>query len=287
MSKLFRFDFTLGCEKFDGNYLNLKDILKEFCKKGTFQEEKAWIEEINGIPCEPHYYHHFQGRVSTTNKITLSKLIKDTNGGPINSICWSPTSANCVNVDYASKVYTRVAGPWDIEEEIEYIPKQIREITNLFDWQQSVVDALSIWDKRSINMIYCPDGNIGKSTLVGWIRAYKLGRALPPVNDYKDMLRIVCDLPVSKAYIIDMPRALKKDKLWGFYSAIETIKDGYAYDDRYHFKEKIFDCPNIWIFSNIKPDFKLLSKDRWKIYNIQNGNLVLNNNCLFEADCVL
>lgn len=136
-------------------------------------------------------------------------------------------------------------------------------------------------------MIYCPDGNIGKSTLVGWIRAYKLGRALPPVNDYKDMLRIVCDLPVSKAYIIDMPRALKKDKLWGFYSAIETIKDGYAYDDRYHFKEKIFDCPNIWIFSNIKPDFKLLSKDRWKIYNVENGNLVLNNNCLFEADSVL
>jgi hypothetical protein len=65
-----------------------------------------------------------------------------------------------------------------------------------------------------------------------------------------------------------MPRALKKDKLGGFYSAIESVKDGYAYDDRYTFTEKIFDCPNIWVTSNSLPEFNLLSKDRWRIWEV-------------------
>ena len=46
------------------------------------------------------------------------------------------------------------------------------------------------------------------------MRAHELGRALPPVNDYKDMLTMVCDLPTSNAYFIDMPRALKKDQVY-------------------------------------------------------------------------
>lgn len=67
---------------------------------------------------------------------------------------------------------------------------------------------------------------------------------------------------------MDMPRAMKKDKLGGMYSAIETIKDGYAWDDRYQFKEKAFDSPNIWIFTNTAPDMDLLSRDRWKIWGV-------------------
>jgi hypothetical protein len=107
------------------------------------------------------------------------------------------------------------------------------------------------------------------------MRAHKLGRALPPVNDYKDLLRMVCDLPTSKLYLFDMPRAMNKDKMYQFYSAVETIKDGYAYDDRYTFKEKVFDCPNIWIFCNVLPDLAMLSRDRWRIWDIDNSyNLV-------------
>lgn len=275
MSKIYRFDFTLSAEILDDPTKIIK-LLKEFCKKGVFSKELSPETE----------YLHYQGRVSLIKKLTIGQLIKAT---PVSlkGIHWSCTSNNCEDNDYVTKEYTRVDGPWNIDDEIDYIPKQIREIENLFDWQQEVINNLTIWDKRTINFIYCPDGNIGKSTLVGWIRAYKLGRALPPVNDYKDMLRIVCDLPTSNAYIIDMPRALKKDKLWGFYSAIETIKDGYAYDDRYRFREKIFDCPNIWIFSNIIPELKLLSADRWKIFTVVNGSLELQNNSLFEADFVL
>lgn len=262
MSKIYRFDFTLSAEILD-DPKKLQELLREFCKSGDFSKERSPDTE----------YLHYQGRVSLKKKLTLSQLIKATPES-LKGIHWSCTSNNCEDSEYVTKEWTRVDGPWNLDDELDYIPKQIRDIEHLFEWQEEVIENLKIWDKRNINLIYCPEGNIGKSTLVGWIRAYKLGRALPPVNDYKDMLRIVCDLPTSKAYIIDMPRALKKDKLWGFYSAIETIKDGYAYDDRYRFREKIFDCPNIWIFSNTMPCLELLSKDRWRIYKVENGNLV-------------
>lgn len=263
MSKIYRFDFTLSYEILN-DYTKVKKLLEEFCKSGTFQLELSPDTE----------YKHYQGRVSLKKKLTIGQLIKAT---PISlkGIHWSCTSSNCEGNDYTQKEYSRVDGPWTLFEEADYIPRQIREISNLYTWQDQVIEKLKVWDTRTINMIYCPNGNIGKSTLIGYIRAYKLGRALPPVNDYRDMLRMVCDLPTDRNYFVDMPRALKKDKLGQFYSAIETIKDGYAYDDRYHFKEKNFDCPNIWIFSNILPEFELLSKDRWKVWVVEDNNLNL------------
>ena len=176
---------------------------------------------------------------------------------------------------YVEKDETRVDGPWRDDDEILYIPRQIREITELRCWQLEVIQSLQKWDARTINLIFCPEGNIGKSILVGYCRAHRLARALPPVNDHKDIMRMVCDLPTSKAYLFDMPRAINKDRLYGFYAGIETMKDGYAYDDRYSFKEKVFDCPNIWIFSNTLPDESLLSPDRWRIWVVDPKTLGL------------
>lgn len=254
---VWRWDFTLGyeiCGKLDR--LEVKNLLKEFCKDGTFQMEQGESGFI-----------HYQGRVSLKRKLRLPPI--DT----LKGIHWSPTSlANFDNEDYCSKNYTRLKGPWKIEEEEPYIPRQVREINELYPWQQSVIDTLNMWDTRTINCLIDTKGNIGKSILVGWIRAYQLGRVLPPVNDYKDLMRMVCDMPTSQAYMIDMPRAMKKDKLNGFYGAIESLKNGYAFDDRYKFVEKIFDSPCIWVYTNTYPDINLLSEDRWRFYTVGIGN---------------
>jgi hypothetical protein len=258
---IFRWDFTLGldiCENL--GRIEVKKLLREFCKDGTFQLEQG-----------ESGYIHYQGRVSLKKKMRLPPI--DT----LKGIHWSPTSlANFDNDDYCSKNYSRIDGPWKVEEEEPYIPRQIREIHNLHSWQQSVIDTLSVWDTRTINCLINTSGNIGKSTLVGWVRAHQLGRALPPVNDYKDLMRMVCDMPISQAYMIDMPRAIKKDKLNGFYSAIESLKDGYAFDDRYKFVEKIFDSPCIWVFTNTYPDTDLLSEDRWKFWHVGGTELYLD-----------
>jgi len=171
-------------------------------------------------------------------------------------------------VFYVTKDDTRVRGPWADTDVVVYIPRQIREITELYPWQEQVIKMSKKWDTRRIHCIIDSVGNNGKSTLVGYMRAHNLGRKLPFSNDYRDIMRMVMDMPNSNCYIIDMPRAINKEKLYQLWSAIEEIKGGYAYDDRYSFREKTFDCPQIFVFMNTPPDETLLSRDRWKKWYI-------------------
>jgi len=187
----------------------------------------------------------------------------------IKEIHFSITSnENRDNDFYTSKEESRIDGPWRDTDEKLYIPRQVREITTLYPWQQYIVDNYDVWDTRTINIIIDARGNTGKSTLVSYMRAWKLAFKIPYCNDFRDILRMVCDVPIKRCYLIDMPRAIKKDKLFQLFSAIEEIKNGYAYDDRYQFKEKVFDCPNIWIFTNILPTWELLSNDRWRVWEV-------------------
>lgn len=234
--------------------------LKEIAKAGTFQLEEG--QKTGKL--------HFQGRVSMKKRYRKSEIIKlATDNFLRGGIRWSITSNECRgNYDYLTKDHTRVAGPWDITVKPNYIPRQIREIKELRPFQKTIIADADIWNTRHVNWIYDDIGNIGKSILKTYLRAHKIGRPIPPMNDMKDIMRMVCDVPTSKLYIIDLPKAMQKNKLYGMMSAIETIKDGYAYDERHKFKEKVFDCPNIWVFSNTIPDIGLLSNDRWRFWKI-------------------
>lgn len=246
-----RWDFTLP----KGTTLELSEITswcKNNCKKYCFQLEKG-----------ESGYLHYQGRVAL--KVKARSMC-----GKLSPAHWSPSHVD--DDFYVTKVESRVEGPW--KDTDPYIPRQIRNIEKLYPWQEYIIKSAEIFDTRTINYVHCEHGNVGKSTLVGYIRAHQLGRALPPLNNAQDILRMVCDLPTANLYIFDMPRAMKKEKLFGFYSALETIKDGYAYDDRYDFREKVFDCPCIWVFSNCPPDFDCLSTDRWAVWHIIDKTLV-------------
>lgn len=248
-------DFTCSEKMYDIGLL--KKDLNERCKKWSFQ-----LEEGEGG------FRHYQGRVSLKLK---SRNMK----GVMSPCSWSITSnENKDNEFYIMKESTRIDGPWSDRDVVIVVPRQIEEIEELWPWQQQVLDRALEWNTRNIDYIYCPSGNKGKSTLCGWVRAHRLGRALPPMNDMKDIMRMVCDVPTERLYLFDMPRCMKKDKLFGFYSGIEMLKDGYAYDDRHSFKEKIFDCPNIYIFSNTLPEIDLLSSDRWRVWIIVANHLV-------------
>jgi hypothetical protein len=238
----------------------VKSWLKGIAKRFVFQRE----EGDSG-------YNHYQGRLSLVKKRRKHEALKLFENPPNYFEPTTNKEYQSGDAFYVTKIDTRIEGPWKDTDEEVYVPRQVREMGDLRPFQQHIVNDVDKWDKRSINLVYCKSGNKGKSSLVSYMRAMKLGRALPPVNDFKDLLRMVCDLPTSKLYLFDMPRAMNKDKMFQFYSAVETIKDGYAYDDRYSFKEKVFDCPNIWIFCNVLPDLNLLSMDRWKIWDIDDA----------------
>lgn len=261
---IFRFDYTLYDDDFaDAEYLKdaleeCEEYCKQHCKKYCFQAEK----------CPSTGNIHIQMRFSLKKKARRPPFI-DFVGH------YSPTNANITNsnfYDYCSKDESKISKCYRDDEKVIYIPRQIREIKELYKWQQQIIDSIK-FDTRNINWLYCESGNIGKSTLVGWCRAYELARCLPMCNDYKELLGMVCDFPTSECYMFDFPRAMKKDRLRQFYGAVENIKDGYAYDPRYKAKEKYFDCPTIWIYSNTLPDWFMLSQDRWKVWTVKEGTL--------------
>ncbi len=254
------YDFTRPSKEM--THTEMCKILSKHSKKWTFQSERG--TETG--------YEHYQGRFSLKVKKRLKQVITLL-GDPKFHVSITST-ANKDNDFYVTKDDTRIEGPWSNKEYEEiYIPRQIREISKLYPWQEKIIEISKVWDTRHINIIVDTVGNIGKTTLKTYIRCHRIGRCLPFCNNYKDIMRMVCDMPTSKMYVLDMPRAIDKERLGALYSAIESIKDGYAYDDRYSFKEKIFDCPNIWVFTNTVPDLTYMSPDRWKFWEIKDGLL--------------
>lgn len=252
------YDFTASGDEWSED--SIKKVLKANCKCWCFQFERGETG-----------YQHYQGRFSLKIKKRLTECVK------LLGTNWhlSVTSEeNRNNTFYVTKEDTRIAGPWSDADIERYIPRQIREIGALYEWQQSVVDDAKKWDTRHINIILDTVGNNGKSILKTYIGCHRIGRSIPFTNDYRDMMRMVMDTPKESLYIIDIPRALRKDQLYQFFSGIESLKDGYAYDDRYSFKEAYFDCPNIWVFMNTRPDTECLSKDRWVFWEIKDRKLL-------------
>lgn len=256
------YDFTLANE--DCKLEELINWLKKEAKMWVFQLEQG----ASG-------YVHYQGRLSLKVKARMSSLI---NKCPYKRIHFSPTSTqNSGNTFYVTKEETRVDGPWSSEDEEQGpIPWDVAEITELRPWQSVVWESAKTRVRRTVNVVIDKKGNNGKTTLIRCMCVHKLAHSPPFCNDFKDLMRMTMNMGVrnTNCYLIDMPRAIGKDRLNQLYSAVEKIKDGYAYDDRYKFQHEFFDPPVVWIFSNQCPDLQYLSLDRWKLWTIEKDELV-------------
>lgn len=249
------YDFTLWNKEKQWDIIEVKEKLNLIAKKWCFQLEDAGSGE------------HYQGRFSLKVKKRIGEF-------SFFSAHLSKTSKeNQGNDFYVCKEETRVLGPWR-DTDIN-VPRQVREVESLYTWQKDIEEDIGKWNTRTINIIYDKKGNIGKSTLVAYLCCTRPEevKAVPALNNYKDIMGMILCMPTAKMYLIDMPRGLDKSHQGEFFSAIEHIKNGHAFDTRYSYKEKWFDCPNIWIFTNVLPDTDFLSPDRWRIWKIEEGKL--------------
>lgn len=261
-------DFRLSAEGI--NYEVIIKQLKLIAKRYAFQLEEGTQTG----------YRHFQGRMSLIKKHRKSELMKMFVDIPVPNYLEPTANATYYAGDmfYVMKDETRIEGPWDERVIEKYIPRQYRDmLSKLYPYQKHIYDNAQVFDTRIINMIYCPFGNIGKSTIASVCELFANGIDLPPVNDAEKLIQSCCDICEAKQIrnpspiFVDLPRAMNKERLNGIYTAIEQIKKGKLFDLRYKYKEYWIDSPQIWVFSNLAPDFEMLSLDRWRVWSVDEG----------------
>lgn len=272
---LYMWDLTVWhdqCE--DRNALH--SFLRSYCKKFVYQLEQAETGERK---------KHWQCRVSLTKKKRKAELLSVT---PFPNTHVTPTSSNVhekKSFNYAMKADTKVDGPWS-DEDVDPPPltRQLKKFIDAVDcsgfrlWQQKVLDYVrSDPDDRGIFCVIDKKGNGGKSVFVEYMEYHQLVWEIPFMNSVEDVLQCVMsgDKKGHKAYCMDMPRALKKDKLAGLYGGLECLKNGMAYDKRYAFKKRRFDRPHVIVFTNEPPEMHLMSRDRWEIFCIDEVSMDL------------
>jgi len=238
----------------------IKETLKGVVKKFVFQKEKG-----------DSGYLHYQGRISLIKKRRNKMKVLELFTIPPN-YCEPTLNAEHFKGDafYQMKKDTREEGPWTDKDEVRYQTKQLLYFQGLElrPYQQDIVSMSKQFSLRSIDLIWDTTGNIGKSLLSEYMEYEGLAEEVPPFRLMDDIFQWVCSRPIKPSYIFDMPRGMKKDRLGDFYSGIEVIKNGVAYDKRYNAKKIRFDRPRIFVFTNTLPQLSLMSLDRWNIWQV-------------------
>lgn len=268
MSQVTGYDITIASHHF-ATWQDLAKVLTEWGSKWAFQLEKG--AETG--------YMHWQIRLRLIKKKRANELKGENKALPGH---WSVTS-NAVHADnsfnYVMKADTRVEGPWDdrtwAEQPIE--TRQLRSFMDkpLRDWQKVLLARIQQEDDRKIIMVHDDVGNSGKSIFAEFLEYKKLALELPPLRNMEDLMQFAFGFKDQKCYLVDMPRAIKKDKLSDFYSGIECLKNGVVWDKRYAAKKRRMDRPQIVVFTNITPKWEFMSADRWEVYSMQADHSML------------
>lgn len=199
---------------------------------------------------------HLQGYIEFTKKVRpLGMFPKE--------IHWEKCRDIKGSIKYCSKEKTR-NGEIFIKNIV--LEKPLKLIDNLRDWQKDIINIIKEEpDDRTIRWYYDYKGNIGKTALCKYIcvnfnAIYISGKS----SDCKYM---IVKYKESKGgfpdvVIFDIPRC-NMDYI--NYEAIEKIKDGIFFSNKYECDMVIMNSPHLLIFANEEPDYNKLSSDRWTV----------------------
>ncbi|QIR82275.1 replication associated protein [Chicken smacovirus mg6_1052] len=187
-----------------------------------------------------------------------------------------------INVNIPEAHVEECSDTWDYEtKEGRYIaswdtPEVRRLRFGRMTWtQETCVNLLRNTKDREIVVWYDPEGNHGKTWLVGHL--YETGQAyyLPPtLTSVQSMLQTMASLAwadrekgrTPKEFVfIDIPRSWRWSR--ELYTAIESIKDGLIMDPRYSARPINIRGIRVLVMTNTRPELDKLSQDRWVWFN--------------------
>ena len=148
----------------------------------------------------------------------------------------------------------------------------------LRSWQDSLLQYLKP-SNREIIWVIGRKGNEGKTWFQEYMESkYGWGKVICGM-DIKLKKSTIChvlskrSLMSTEIFLFDVGKAFTCDGV--NYELLEKIKNGRVLASKFDSKELKFKTPNIVVvFSNEAPEVKQLSKDRWKIFQIRDDDLI-------------
>lgn len=220
----------------------------------VFQEETG----ENGTP-------HLQGCFKSKSSIKFSTL-KNLN----NRIHWERCRSWIQAVDYCSKEDTR-SGEIYTNMSIKATIKDPLKDVELYKWQKNIIKLLDKDpDNRTIHWFYDKDGCKGKTTLAKHLCLKHPNNILYTGGKANDIKYAVSEFTSNhennlKMVIFDFARSQEQ---YVSYQAIEEVKNGILFNNKYEAKMVVFNNPHVVVFSNFEPDYEALSSDRIKCHKL-------------------
>lgn len=277
-AQCYRFHFTWNITEdqteaeFEDKQPILHNIINDYAKNYCYQLEKKTKL-------------HYQGWMKVNERKRCKQLAKELQDLGLKGIHLS-TEAKEGSFTYCTKEETRVKGPWMDKEKNKETEKQRRNekykrkpkpwYDNLYPWQQDLRNILEQPpDDRSILWIWDEPGNSGKTGFCNYYRTTGEDVCVFQYGKANDIQHMVVEKGAHRTYIWDLTRGKPADLgTQDLYNNLETIKNGYICCGKYKGGEIDMESPHVVVFANYKPEFHHMSKDRWKLYYInQNKEL--------------
>lgn len=169
---------------------------------------------------------------------------------------------------YCQKEETRIAGPWG-PLVIQKIKDPLKD-KELKQWQQDIINLLyEEPDERTIHWYYDSNGGAGKTSLAKHLCIKYPNQILYCGGKSTDIKYAISKFIEEGNYpnmcIFDYTRSMEA---YVSYEALETIKNGIFFNNKYESKMILYNSPHVVVFSNFKPELERLSLDRWNIIDI-------------------